>query len=75
MTFSNKQILRLLEQQGGETTIYPFVEFGANSLLCELVNEGYVERVPVKGDLDRVRITEKGRQRLKASGAAADEEW
>lgn len=57
------QILKFIYDQGTVST-YPFVEMGDYPVLTALVNEGLVERVKVKGNLDECHITEAGIQVL-----------
>ncbi len=58
---SRLEVLRLLDEAGGTTTEFPFVETGNGQTLDQLVNEGFLARKPRAGDLDEICITDKGR--------------
>ena len=58
-------LLRMLDEAGGSTTEYPFIETGQVRWLDELVAEGLLIRIARAGDLDDVCITTAGRELLK----------
>lgn len=64
MEMTKQTILHLINESGGRTTEYPFIETGQVHKLDELVREGLLLRVTRPGDLDEIRITEKGRRVL-----------
>jgi DNA-binding PadR family transcriptional regulator len=71
MDFSQVQILKFIQDEG-VVSMYPFVEMGALPIVVRLVDNGLVERIEVKGDLDRYRITEVGRRELSEQRAAVE---
>jgi hypothetical protein len=58
---TKQDMLQMLVKGGGVTTEYPFIEYGLLNMLDDLVEEGLLLRIPRHGDLDEVRLTEKGR--------------
>jgi hypothetical protein len=64
INMTKQDMLQMLAEGGGATTEYPFIEYGLLNMLDELVEEGLLLRIPRDGDLDEVRITQKGREFL-----------
>ena len=61
---TKRKLLQMLNEAGGVTTEYPFIERGLIIMLDELVEEGLVTRTPRPGDLDEIRMTGKSREFL-----------
>jgi hypothetical protein len=61
MKLTKERMLRMLAEGGGETTEYPYIEYGLEYILEELLSDGLVIRIPRPDDFDLIRITKKGR--------------
>lgn len=64
METTKLKILKMLNEAGGSTTEYPFIETGQVHRLDELVEEGFLVRITRDGDLDEIKITDRGREFL-----------
>jgi DNA-binding PadR family transcriptional regulator len=70
--FSKLQVLQFIRKWGGEVDLYPLTEMGAYGVLCDLVNDGFVDRIKVEGGLDLFRLTEAGCQAVATQSSSAD---
>ena len=66
-------ILRMLEESGGMSNEYPFIEMGLLGILDEMLAEGLVVRRPHnQSNFAEIRITDAGRNSLWSGRGSSD---